>query len=371
MNHLLILGDTQLTLRHEQKNNPFFNGCLKQYIVNQNIAIAFAGNKNDFELDLNNILDCTTVKNICDIALKAKIENKHYDLIIADLKSLELIFIKNGVLEKQDSGFIGDSSAFNYYQGYFHNYDIKLELEGASICILLMPEPNSKTINDMYMRMYSCLREVCLNNKTSSVGGIIVPLCSHNGSFSYMNYVDSVVKLPNLENISSRPQLITYGTSTDGSYTAEFFGNGAKVGLYFLQGGFGIVFSKNNYSLLEPKILYAKTPAYWALETNTLVGEGFKSGFLNADNCGQLGETLVSQEKYLEARYCYELKIDFPELLGERKEICDRYIAGYAVALFNSGDTNKAKYLLQKWVGLIDNHKYIDSVIEQIKNPRN
>jgi len=328
--HIFMMGDTQLTLKYEERNNPFFNGCLKQYIVNQNNAVAFANNKSDFEEDLSQILKCDNSKDIVNTVLHA---NKQYDLIIADLKERELIFIKDGVLEKQDSGFIGDPTAYNIYQKKYHEFENTPELGKVTLTSLLLPEPISKYAQNIYALMYCSLREVCLNNTIQSVGGIIVPLCSHNKNFTYMDYMDSVLNSLDLQSIQSKPQLITYGSSSDGSCTVEFFGNAKSPGYYFLQGGFGILYLKNNFDLLEPKIISAPTPAHWALETTSLLGEGLKSGFLNVDNCGELGETLLKLEEYNKAIYCYELKVDSPELLGDRTKVCDRYIAGYATAL--------------------------------------
>lgn len=363
---IYIVGDTQLTLKYNLKNNPFFYGCLKQYIVNNNIAVAFAGNKDDFEEDLSRILKSDNSRDIVNIALHA---NKKYDLIIADLEDEELIFIKDGKLEKQDSGFIGDPTAYNFYQKNYHKFENNSEPGKISLATFLLPEPVSQDTQNTYKLMFQSLKEVCLNNTIQSVGGVIVPLCSHNKCFSYMSYMDSTLNSFDVKELQR--QLITYGSSSDGSCTVEFFGNVKNPGYYFLQGGVGLIYSKNNYDLLEPKLVFATTPAHWALETAYLLGEGLKSGFLNVDNCGELGEALLKQEEYRKAIYCYELKVDSPELLGERKIICDRYIAGYAIALFNIGETKKAELLLIKWAGQIDNPMCINCVLKQIKIARN
>ena len=296
---------------------------------------------------------------------------KQYDLIIADLKEAELIFIKDGVLEKQDAGFIGDPTAYNIYQKKYHEFENNPEHGKVTLTALLLPEQSSTYIQDVYKHMYCSLREVCLNNTVRSVGGIIVPLCSNNNKFTYMYYMDSVLNSLDFQSAQSQPQLITYGSSSDGSCTVEFFGNAKNPGYYFLQGGFGIVYLKNNFNLFEPKIISAVNPAHWAIETTLLLGEGFKSAFLNVDNCGELGDIFLKKEEYHKAIYCYELKVDDPQLLGDRKKICDRYIAGYATALFNIGEAKKADLLLKKWVGLIDKHKYIDEIIKQINLANN
>jgi len=366
--HIFMVGDTHLTLKYGVKNNPYFNGCLKQYIVNQNIAVAFAGNKMDFEEDLGLILKCDNSEDIVNTVLHT---NKQYDLIIADLKEAELIFIKDGVLEKQDAGFIGDPTAYNIYQKKYHEFENNPEHGKVTLTALLLPEQSSTYIQDVYKHMYCSLREVCLNNTVRSVGGIIVPLCSNNNKFTYMYYMDSVLNSLDFQSAQSQPQLITYGSSSDGSCTVEFFGNAKNPGYYFLQGGFGIVYLKNNFNLFEPKIISAVNPAHWAIETTLLLGEGFKSAFLNVDNCGELGDIFLKKEEYHKAIYCYELKVDDPQLLGDRKKICDRYIAGYATALFNIGEAKKADLLLKKWVGLIDKHKYIDEIIKQINLANN
>ena len=63
---LYMLGDTELTFHNRQQANPFVEGCLKQYLVDDHLAVGFAGVREHFEKVLPEFLGCQTGQDIVD-----------------------------------------------------------------------------------------------------------------------------------------------------------------------------------------------------------------------------------------------------------------------------------------------------------------
>lgn len=251
-------------------------------------------------------------------------------------------------------GFIGDSEAFNAFQGYYHNYTqqdgAQNEVGRATLQILKIPEPVKE--NDIYSSMYLALKQVIWDVNIPSVGGVIVPLCTDQGRFQYLVYADVVSDILNIDNFRYEPTPIEFGTAQGGGYSVEFCddspygGEGKNVGLYFLQGGFGVVFPTGENGFRTAELIKAKNPAYWVLETTKRLGHGIWTGYLSEDHCGIAGEELLKEGKEQDALFCYELRKDSKALI-ERPAVYDRYLAGYATAMFNCGMQDEAITILK------------------------
>jgi hypothetical protein len=224
-----------------------------------------------------------------------------------------------------------------------------LKLNKAIIQFLRMPEPTFE--NDIYSKLFNCFKRVIWDSKIEGVGGVIVPLCSDNGKFSYINYTDIISDPLRLEEFSVKPKPISFGTPQGGGYAVEFSynsplgGDGKEVGYYFLQGGFGVIFPENEKGFRNAQLVKASNPALWALETHKILKNGITLGFMTIDHCGIAGEKLLNEGKFKDACFCYELGKNSKEFEG-REKIRDRYFAGYATALFNCGDNQQAVKLL-------------------------
>ncbi len=67
-----MLGDTALTFHDLRKANPFIEGCLKQYIITDKLAIAFAGNTSAFEAVCPKLFLALNADEIINIAVEAQ-----------------------------------------------------------------------------------------------------------------------------------------------------------------------------------------------------------------------------------------------------------------------------------------------------------
>ncbi len=147
-NQIYMIGDTELTY-HSRKTNPFIDGCIKQYIINDNLAIAFAGVKEDFQEDLSSYLQANSKEEIFKISLESLNKGFDYQLIIAQVNPPQLFFFKHGNITEADAGFIGDIDGFNCYQKFYHQAENQDNIEKGrgELTIFQMPEPNPRNNN--------------------------------------------------------------------------------------------------------------------------------------------------------------------------------------------------------------------------------
>ncbi len=208
--------------------------------------------------------------------------------------------------------------------------------------------------------MYHSLRKVARSSNIEGIGGALIPICSHLGKFTYMFYADITTDILDLSNNGQDSKIIEFGSAEGGGYTVEFVnntpnhGNGKEIGFYFLQGGFGIYYKDNQYGLKVPEIVSAKTPAEWIYYTSKKLVFGLTSQYVTIDHWGMLGEKLLNENNCIDAIYCYEKNFKEEDLFKNRQDIADRYISGYAVALFNSKRTEEAIQLLNRSIAQIE-----------------
>lgn len=351
---IYIFGDTELTFYYKERTNPFVEGCLKQYIVTDKLAVAFSGVKEHFETVCDQLFECRDSNEIVEIALESQSTGLEYNLLIGEVGYAKIRLVRDGKLYEAEAGYIGDSEAFNAFQKFYHaSSDSSLsvpELGRGHIKFLRLPEPIFE--NEIYFRLYQCFKQVIWDNQITGVGGLIVPLCTDKGKFRYINYADVVSDPLKIEEFQDEPKPIKFGTAGGGGYSVEFCddtpygGEGREVGYYFLQGGFGVVFPRNEKGFRNAEIIRAKNPAYWVLETNKKLGHGIGSGFLREDHCGIAGEELMRKDRFRDALFCYELRKD-SKTLKDRPAVRDRYMVGFATALFNCGKASEAISILQ------------------------
>lgn len=123
-------------------------------------------------------------------------------------------------------------------------------------------------------------------------------------------------------------------------------GSCRDIGFYFLQGGFGVIFPPNSNELRRPRIVKAENPAFWVLNTSKEYGHGVASGYMTPDHCGIADESLMQNQNWKDALFCYELGKN-AKGLKERPAVFDRFMSGYSVAMFNTGRQSEAIALLE------------------------
>jgi hypothetical protein len=349
-----LFGDTKLSFAYCD-SQPFLAGCLKQYIINPTLAIGFAGDKNDFERVLPNILSCTTLDEVVGVTASSQLGGLDFELVVADARRPLFTFIKNGVDSEAAAGYVGCNAAFDQFQRNLNHgvnaSDAHAEPDKADLLVLQVPA--SVGHSDTHMRIFQALKLVVEDLRFQSVGGAIVPLCVDIGSFKYMGYVDRHSAILDLSETGIDGRAIEFGNAISGGYCIEFWdnsvagGSGQDVGLYFLQGGIGVAFPQRPSGLREALLVKAENPAEWVLKTRQLYGAEVYSAYLNHHHCSVAGRRFIEAEDFVNALSYYDLKKDTAAQPGS-KFLNDQFAAEYAVALFNSGHQADAQRLLSE-----------------------
>ena len=156
--------------------------------------------------------------------------------------------------------------------------------------------------------MYSAFKAVIQDSSFPSVDGLVLPLCSHKGRFCYMCYADILTdNLSNDEKGGKAP--ISFGTAPGGGCSVELGNDGVddcdgrNVGYFFLQGKFGVVFPASKDGFRAATIIKVENQAYWAIETQRLLGKPILSFYLTEQHCGAIGEKLLGKKKCDEAEF--------------------------------------------------------------------
>lgn len=110
-----ILGDTELTCVKQEKRNPFIQGCLKQYIISDDLAICFAGVKEHFEDVCKTIFSFKDPLKIASFVKNEQKDGLDFELLIASLHHPNFFIIKNGEITETEAGYLGSFEAFESF----------------------------------------------------------------------------------------------------------------------------------------------------------------------------------------------------------------------------------------------------------------
>ncbi len=368
-----IFADTALTFNGGIRSNPFVEGCLKVYRLSPNLAVAFAGVREHFAAVASSMLLSDDADRIAREGLQCQANGLKIDLIVATAEPPRLLFVKEGTLAECSAGYIGDADAFEVFQKYYHSTEVSspefVVQERPTISFLRIPEPVES--DEIYGRLYHAFKRIIWDERISGVGGVVVPLCTDAGRLRYMCYGDVVSDPLRPEDWGPEAKAIQFGTPQNGGYAVNFLddissgGTGSEVGYYFLQGGFGVIFPQDSLGVRNARIVRAANPALWALETRRELGHPLITAFLMHEHCMGSGEYLIANKQYEDAKFCYELRIE-SEDLKRNAALYDRYLAGYAAALFNSGDAAVARTIVERHTRLNADATRSKDVLRQI-----
>lgn len=344
-----IFADTALTSSTGQRINPFTEGCLKCYIVNERVALAFADAMPAFEQTCGTLLSMSEACEIAQYAANAQTNGWPVELLIAEAGRDMLWIVKNGTIVESSAGFLGDAQAFNAYQQHFNApSSIPTEQPANTFQIKLLRLPEPVLVDDIYGRMFDSFKAVIENAAFPTVGGAILPLCTHNGLFQYFHYA-AVFSPFDHTMLNGKP--VPFGTAVNGGYAVELCTDEecSEPGVYFLQGGFGLFFLREDSGFRRAKVVQARNPAYFAMESNKSLGRQLKSCYMTPDHCGIAGESFYEAGRYEDALFCYELCSGHRTLLN-RPLIRDRYMGQFAAALYQCGQLDRALAILQECI---------------------
>lgn len=351
--NVFMLGDTKLTFENRVTSNPFVDGCLKQYIVSNTLAIAFAGNSAHFCAEISILLSFKKSDEIIAHAINAQKKGADFQLMVTEIGAPHIKTVKGGVLKQSKTGYVGDAVGYSCFQESFHKKSYLDQRNFPSnivnLRILRIPEPCES--EHLYSQLFNSFKCVIWSHDVPTVGGVIVSLCSDNGKFSYMNYADVISDPIKISEYTTSPKAINFGTAESGGYAVEFNensadgGDGREIGFYFLQGGFGIYFPEDNNRFRYAKVIVAESPAHWNFKTKEIIGTAISSQFITPDHCRIAAEQCISFNNFIDAIKYYEMA-NLAVLETKQIELIDRFYSGYAYALIRLEYFQRASQLL-------------------------
>jgi hypothetical protein len=344
-----IFADTALTSPLHKRLNPYTDGCLKCYIVRDDLALAFSGVEAAFKDACATLLSMHSSNEIIEYAKKAQAEGWEVEILVAEAGRGELTTVKDGLENKSLTGFLGDAQAFNSFQQYLNAPDSIFGThpdDTVQMGIFRLPEPLLQ--DEIYGRMFDSFKAVIEDVAHPTVGGAVIPLCTHNGVFQYLNYA-TVFSPFNKTMLDGQP--IPFGTAVNGGYAVELCTDkdAKEPGFYFLQGGFGLLFPRQDSGFRGASVLQAEGPAYFVLEAGKVLQYQILSCYTTPDTFGIAGASLYALGRYDDALKCYEIGNGY-EALRKRPLVRDRYIGQFAAALYACGDKDKAISILRRCI---------------------
>lgn len=346
---IYIFADTAVSSSNRLSINPFTEGCLKSYIVNERLALAFADDVSAFEGMCETLLQMKEASEIVEFIEEAQLKRGlAVEVLVADAAHNVLWTVKDASVCRSSVGFLGDTQAFNIYQRYFNDPASipQFVVENTfKLDILCMPEP--VLADDLYGRMFKSFKAVIDDPACTSVGGVILPLCTNKGRFQYMYYASVFAPLD--QSMYGKP--LPFGTAANGGYAVELCTDEerSEPGFYFLQGGFGLFYPRTSSGFRRATIVRAENPAYFLLESSKSLGCQLRSGYMTVDHCIAAGSALQDSGKYEDALLCLEAG-QADKSLPARPDVRDYYMARFAVALAQCGQHAKALFILNKCI---------------------
>lgn len=350
-----IMGDTQIVFADARPNvNPVVDGCLKIYrCVDPRRAIAFAGTLSHFGQVAPAMLSAADSASCIRLAVQAQRQGLDFDALVVDTYTPSIAFVKGGNLSQSDGGFLGNHTAFEAFQrNYLSRSSAPFDPHRALMRVLETPMGASATEGTDYGNRYEALTATIDSKDVPGVAGVPIVLATRGDIFTYMHStIISTDPLPlNVTRVgffknespdsSSGWKPLGFGTAELGGCTVEICDDwnerdqsgGGEVGIYYLQGGFGVLFPPSATGIRYALSVEAPNPAHWSLEAKRRLGRPIASMLLNMNHCIIAGEHYLKAGNYSDALASFELGTDMRDV---PLMLIDRFRAGYATALWN------------------------------------
>ncbi len=289
-NKFYILADSKTTISDDDSDRlkirigeKVYNdlkkfGVIKNVIINENICIASAGVLEDF----NELLKYVDTQKINDInlishqALNIHLHNnKRTDFIIAKIDTnKELLEIKNGIISKVETSWLGSYNCFNIFQNIRHDKLFRNQIED-SYSVLIEEDKNRInynefppiTIDDIEKDIdFKAFDKAVKSNTDLTVGGYIVECIEHHNKFMYPECINSTVEKPQI--VPSDGEINTYNEASEGGYTYHAYESNNNFKLYIYQMKKGIIYEPN---INDPKYNHLRLPKIYNMKLDDFI----------------------------------------------------------------------------------------------------
>lgn len=337
---VVLMGDTAITQHpwhHEprgERSASWTDGVLKVYRLNDTTAFGFANIIEDVSQVFGELKKCIDARSLAVCAEQLQSRGKKFDLLIGEVGYPRIRIVSDGYTIESREAFVGNERA---YCSFKERCDAWKESSTVQRQADALEASGPCDSFGRYSRMFDSFKSLLDEHLYPDVGGILVPLCAKNGVFEYMIHTVSYAPAQAIPSGQWTPlQLV--GTPEEGCYTAELccgVRNRNLVGVYVNQGRFGVIFPPHHDRISLAERISASDPAEWALATAKVLGEALTNCWLQDHHCMLAAERALQEERELDAIFLYELK-DWKRVFSDRLELRDRYVSGYAAALYNA-----------------------------------
>ena len=156
--------------------------------------------------------------------------------------------------------------------------------------------------------MFNSMSAVINSNEIDSIGGFVVPVCTHKGVLQFGTYV-SLFRKPledyELQEITEEWSTLPFGNETSGAFSVNFGEiNQRNFAIHIEQGKIGIIFTFSNSLLLDAEVINKMDEIDFTAELKTRFNENATLGFSLAHTSAkffQKAEGLMQKNSYSEA----------------------------------------------------------------------
>ncbi len=252
-----LVADTKLSIP-QHRTNPFLNGCGKIIVVNDTIAVGFAGIVDDAASTMKTLSREMSSSEVVEILCKATSILPTVDFLVADnVSSNPITKVSCGKSERGSYAWIGDGEAFNHFQKFFLEGDkeARSALGASHIFMTRMPDQCPEEGSTLYRRMVEAMRAVCDLSGVESVGGFVLSIYTNDKRFQYGPHC-ALYRAPL---IIDQPYIgwmpVPFGDASNGTFIANVGGNNESVvTVHFPQGDIGVVMQSDGIGPLFPTV---------------------------------------------------------------------------------------------------------------------
>jgi hypothetical protein len=255
-NDICIVTETKLT-DPKGETRAFHEGGLKAILLNRWLCVCLAGN---YRVARGAIVSLAPVPEEYDLkALEDHLLGHQTDhegeveFLIASLKPLSLSKISKARIERSPACWIGDQTAFEAFQRYYHGLR------------------TARSTREHETRMRTALDGVIQDGSVPSVGQIVITVRPTGGGFVYPPHIASTTERPQI--ISGRTEL-KFGGVEEGAFSYSVLGARqpgiGAIGIHFRESLMGAFFYP--VELEEPEIIRGVDVNQFVDETRTKYG---------------------------------------------------------------------------------------------------
>jgi hypothetical protein len=241
---ICLISDTATNSELKLSSCPYTEGCLKTYVINNRVAIAFANSVDAFKSKCAELLSINNPLEIVQFALNEQRTEWPVELMVAEIGTKYLWIVKNGKCIESSSGFLGDIEAYSEYQKYFLP---SIQINHASNLSKInknLEVENNRNSFEFMMSMDAAFSKVIHDPKFPNVAGGLLRLRNVDQKFQFAESLYLVGPPIDMNKLKVGSN-IHFGNAQNGGFSIQIISGEDRVNPYML-------FQFGNFKVLFP-----------------------------------------------------------------------------------------------------------------------